>query len=140
MGGGAVDVAPNIMVAAGLGKSTDDDGAAGYLVPNLNRNQSTVGPEKLEYYTARITDTVSSYNGIVPLTTNDMRWVAPDGLTILNQETPTKVRIRVYKVGDFDASPPSRSILWNAAKTPHNGRKTDDRKSWGAVHERIPNA
>jgi RHS repeat-associated protein len=115
MGGGAVDVAPNIMIAAGLGKSADDDGCAGYLVPNLARDPSAVGPEKLGYYEARITDAVYSYDGINPPTTNDLRWAAPDGLTILRQETASKARLEVYSPGDYDANPP---FTLNASVTP----------------------
>lgn len=107
MYGGVEDVAPNIMVAAGLGKSTDDDGVGGYLVPDPDRTPSTIGPEKIEYYKARITDSsIYSFNGISPLTTNDLRWKAPDGLTILKQETSTKVQIAVYNPGDYDENAP----------------------------------
>ena len=106
MYGGVEDVAPNIMVAAGLGKSTDDDGAGGYLVPDSDRTPSTIGPEKIEYYKARITDAIDAFNGISPLTTNDLRWKAPDGLTILKQETSTKVQIAVYNPGDYDDNAP----------------------------------
>ncbi len=107
MYGGVEDVAPNIMVAAGLGKSTYDDGVGGYLVPDPERTPNTIGPEKIEYYKARITDaSIYSFNGISPLTTNDLRWKAPDGLTILKQETATKVRLEVYSHGDYDEDAP----------------------------------